>query len=139
MKTLSHVGNQLKMCAVLDAYVKQNHAGRVMQQVVLENSVDEAISLLNGGTISVMNFGQVNYYDINNVKEWISDRDINIEKVLGIRTFWALQQNNEMKYDSIWQEKMLEIEMKVSDINDYINISFFNHLLLKKSSETLRK
>jgi len=114
--------------------VKQNHAGRIMQQVVLENSVDEAISLLNGGTINVMNFGQVNYYDMNNVKEWIGDRYVNIEKVLGIRTFWALQQNNEIKYDSIWQEKMLEIEMKVSDINDYINISFFNHVLLKKIS-----
>jgi S-adenosylmethionine-dependent methyltransferase len=114
--------------------VKQNHAGRIMQQVVLENSVDEAISLLNGGTINVMNFGQVNYYDMNNVKEWIGDRDVNIEKVLGIRTFWALQQNNEIKYDSIWQEKMLEIEMKVSDVNNYINISFFNHILLKKIS-----
>jgi S-adenosylmethionine-dependent methyltransferase len=114
--------------------IKQNHAGRVMQQVVLENSVDEAISLLNGGTINVMNFGQVNYYDMNDVKEWIGDIDVNIEKVLGIRTFWALQQNNEIKNDPIWQEKMLKIEMKVSDINDYIIISFFNHVLLKKIS-----
>jgi hypothetical protein len=39
---------------------------------------------------------------------------------------------NEIRYDPIWQEKMFEIEMKVSDINDYINISFYNHGLLKK-------
>jgi len=112
--------------------IKQNHAGRIMQQVVLENSVDEAISLLNGGTTNVMIFGQVNYYTMKDVKEWIGDMDVNIEKVLGIRTFWSLQQNNEIKNDPFWQEKMLEIEMKVSNINDYINISFFNHVLFKK-------
>jgi len=54
--------------------------------------------------------------------------------VLGIRTFWALHPNNEIRFDPIWQEKMFEIEMKVSDINDYINISFYNHVLLKKIS-----
>lgn len=126
-----------ELCRVLKpngiiSIVKQNHTGRVMQQVVHENSVDEAISLLDGGTTNVMIFGQVNYYDMKDVKEWIGDMDVNIEKVLGIRTFWSLQQNDEIKNDPIWQEKMLAIEMKVSNINDYINISFFNHVLLKK-------
>jgi len=103
-----------------------------MQKVVFENSVDEAMSLLDGGAINVMNFGQVSYYNINEIIEWIGDIDINIDKVLGIRTFWALQQNNEIKYDPIWQEKMFEVEMKVCDINEYVNISFYNHIFLKK-------
>ncbi len=114
--------------------VKHNHAGRIMQKVVFENNVDEAISLLNGGAANVMNFGQVNYYDMNDVIEWIGDLDVNIEKVLGIRTFFGLHPNNEIKYDPIWQEKMFEVEMKVSDIDDYINISFYNHILLRKLS-----
>jgi len=42
--------------------VKHNHAGRIMQKVVFENSVDEAISLLNGGACNAAYFGQVNYY-----------------------------------------------------------------------------
>ena len=129
----------IELCRVLKpngiiSIVKQNRAGRIMQQVIQENSVNEAISLLNGGITNVMIFGQVNYYDMKDVKEWIGDKNINIEKVLGIRTFWSLQQNNEIKNDPIWQEKILEIEMKVSNINDYINISFFNHVLLKKIS-----
>jgi len=45
-----------------------------------------------------------------------------------------LQQNNEIKYDPVWQEKMFEAEMKVSEIDDYINISFYNHILLRKLS-----
>lgn len=113
--------------------VKHNHTGRIMQKVVFENNVDEAISLLDGGAINVLNFGQVNYYDTNDMIEWIGDTGVNIEKVLGIRTFWGLQQNNDIKKELNWQDKMFEIEMKVSDIEDYKNISFFNHVLLRKS------
>ncbi|HCQ88576.1 MULTISPECIES: class I SAM-dependent methyltransferase [unclassified Clostridium] len=112
--------------------VKHNHTGRVIQKVVFENNIDEAISLLDGGEAKVMNFGQVDYYNINDVKEWIDDLDINIEKVLGVRTFFALQQNNEIKYNPMWQEKMFEVEMKVCDIDEYRNISFYNHILLRK-------
>ncbi len=103
-----------------------------MQKVVFENNIDEAIFLLDGGAINVINFGQVNYYNTKDIMEWAED--IAIEKVLGIRTFWALQQNNESKNDPNWQEKMFEIEMKVSDLDNFINISFFNHVLLRKHS-----
>ncbi|MBX4266755.1 class I SAM-dependent methyltransferase [Clostridium estertheticum] len=113
--------------------VKHNHTGRIMSKVIFENNKDEAIWLLNGGASNVANFGQVNYYNINDIREWIGELDINIEKVLGIRTFFALHPNNEIRYDPIWQEKMFEVEMMVSGIEDYINISFYNHVLLKKT------
>ncbi len=114
--------------------VKHNHVGRIMQKIVFENNADEAISLLDGEAAKVMNFGQVHYYNINDVREWIGDLDVNIEKILGVRTFFALQQNNEIKYEPMWQEKMFEVEMKVCDIDEYINISFYNHILLRKLS-----
>lgn len=112
--------------------VKHNHSGKIMEKVVYENNVDEALYLLNGGTVSVPEFGQVNYYDINDIIEWVSDMNITIEKVLGAKTFWALQQNHELKNQPDWEEKMFEIEMKVCNISEYINISYFNHVLLKK-------
>ena len=46
----------------------------------------------------------------------------------------ALHSNNEIRYDPIWQEKMFELEMKASDMEEYINISFYNHVFLKKLS-----
>jgi S-adenosylmethionine-dependent methyltransferase len=114
--------------------VKHNHSGRIMQKAVFENNIDEAIALLEGEAAKAMNFGQVNYYDINDVIGWIGDLDINIERVLGIRTFLALHSNNEVRYDQTWQEKMFNLEMKVCDIEEYINISFYNHILLRKLS-----
>lgn len=115
--------------------VKHNHIGRIMQKVVFENNVDEALELINGGDMNVMNFGKVHYFDINDVRNWISDLNIDIEEIYGIRTFWALQQNNEIKHELNWQNKMFQIEMKVSTIEEYTKISFFNHLLLRKTEE----
>lgn len=114
--------------------VKHNHNGRIMQKVAFENNIDQAISLLDGGENSAAYFGQINYYNMNDIIDYGCDIDVNIEKVLGIRTFYALHASNEIRHDPIWQEKMFELEMKVSDIDDYKNISFFNHVLLRKHS-----
>ncbi|MGY0371994.1 class I SAM-dependent methyltransferase [Clostridium sp. JNZ J1-5] len=114
--------------------IKHNYTGRIMSKVIFENNMDEALLLLNGEVSNAAYFGQINYYDMNDIREWIGDLDVNIEKILGVRTFSALHPNNEFKYDQIWQEKMFELEMKVSNIKDYINISFYNHVLLKKIS-----
>ena len=40
-----------------------------------------------------------------------------IRKTLGMRTFWDLQQNQEIHKDADWQEKMVEIELRVSDMD----------------------
>lgn len=34
--------------------------------------------------------------------------------------------------DTDWQEKMVEIEMRVSDMDGYKDIAFFHHLMLEK-------
>lgn len=110
--------------------VKHNHAGRVMQKVVFENNIDEAISILEGGEASTQSFGTISYYDDEAIIEW--NDSFHLEEVLGVRTFWGLQQNNEPKKESNWQEKMLEVEMKVSKMKEYRNIAFFHHLLMRK-------
>ena len=110
--------------------VKHNHSGKIMHQVVRENNIDQAISLLNGGTINIMNFGEINYYDIDEMLQWAED--VEVEKISGIRTFWDLQQNDDNKFEPNWPEKMLEIELKVSNIDEFIKISYFNHVLLRK-------
>lgn len=112
--------------------IKHNHAGRIMSKAIFENNLDEAILLLNGGASDAAYFGQINYYSINDIRDWIGNFEVDIEKVLGIRTFLALHPNNEIRYDPVWQEKMFEIEMKVSDMDEYKNVAFYNHVLLRK-------
>ena len=34
----------------------------------------------------------------------------------------------------VWQQKMVDVEMRVAEIKEYQEIAFFRHLLLKKQT-----
>lgn len=55
-----------------------------------------------------------------------------ITKALGMRSFWDMQQNQEIHKNADWQDKMVEIEMRVSDMGGYKDIAFFHHLMIEK-------
>lgn len=50
----------------------------------------------------------------------------------GICTFWDLQQNQEKHDTEEWQNMMMQLEMRVSQIDEYRKIAFFHHLLFTK-------
>ena len=37
-----------------------------------------------------------------------------------------------MHKDADWQNKMVEIEMRVSDMDEYKDIAFFHHFMIEK-------
>lgn len=115
--------------------LKHNRAGRVMQMVVLLNNFEHADELLEGGNGQSQYFGAIHYYEASDLIKW-SD-SFKIEKILGMRTFWDLQQNQNIQKDSAWQEKMLEIERKVSDLEEYKAVAFFHHVILQKVQSRL--
>lgn len=110
--------------------VKHNRPGRVMQMVVLLNDFDSAHSLLDGKDGTASQYGTIRYYDDSEVLAWC--HDFCISKMYGIRTFWDLQQNQEIHKDAAWQQKMVDVEMRVAEIKEYQEIAFFHHLLLTK-------
>ena len=110
--------------------IKHNRAGRVMQMAVLLNDFEHANELLAGENGQSQNFGIINYYENIDLVKW-SDK-LKIQKIYGMRTFWDLQQNQEIQSSEIWQKQMLEIENKVSEIDAYRNIAFFHHIILRK-------
>ena len=110
--------------------VKHNRFGRVMQMVVLMNNFDTASKILDGENSSSANFGVINYYDDNEIIDWCNG--FSLANIYGIRTFWDLQQNQEIQKTSEWQQKMIDIEMRVSQIDEFRNIAFFHHLIFNK-------
>lgn len=110
--------------------VKHNRAGRVMQMVVLLNDFDHAHSLLDGNDGTASKYGVIRYYEDADIEKWCPN--LKITKTQGIRTFWDMQQNQEIQEDAAWQDKMIEIEMRVSDMEEYKAIAFFHHLTLEK-------
>lgn len=110
--------------------LKHNKAGRVMQMVVLLNNFEHANELLEGKDGHAQQFGAINYYQDTEVLKW-SDK-FKIERILGMRTFWGLQQNQDIQKDKTWQEQMLQMELKVSELEEYKAIASFHHVILRK-------
>lgn len=110
--------------------VKHNRAGRVMQMAVLLDDFEKANEILDGKDSTASKFGTIRYYEDKDITKW--EPQITVSDILGIRTFWNLQQNQQKHGDEAWQEKMLQLELRVSQMREYKNIAFFHHLLLKK-------
>lgn len=110
--------------------VKHNRNGRVMQMVVLLNNFDEANNLLEGNNSNAQQFGMINYYYDSDITKW--SNELVLQQTYGLRTFWDLQQNQEIQKNEEWQKKMIDIELKVSQNLDFQKIAFFYHLIFEK-------
>lgn len=109
---------------------KHNRAGRVMQMAVLLDDMEKAHALLDGKNSAASKFGEIRYYEDKMISEW--NPGLKLVECYGIRTFWDLQQNQEKHNLEEWQDKMMQLEMRVSQIEEYRNIAFFHHLLFTK-------
>lgn len=110
--------------------VKHNRFGRVMQMVVLLNDFDRGNEILDGGNSTSANFGAINYYNDSDIIKWCEG--FSLKNTYGIRTFFDLQQNQDIQKTPDWQEKMIDIEMRVSQIDEFRDIAFFHHLMFEK-------
>lgn len=110
--------------------VKHNRYGRVMQMVVLLNNFEHANELLDGECGYAQDFGKISYYSDDDITKWAEI--FSIRETHGIRTFWDLQQNQDIQKEQQWQENMLLIEEKVSDMKEFYSISSFHHVIYIK-------
>ena len=100
--------------------LKHNRAGRVMQMAVLLNNFQHANDLLDGKDSMAFKYGSIRYYNDDDLVKWAPE--LKIKKILGMRTFFDLQQNQEIHKDEAWQIKMMEMEQRVSDIDEFRNV-----------------
>lgn len=111
--------------------LKHNRAGRVMQMAVLLNNFQHANDLLDGKDSMAFKYGSIRYYNDDDLVKWAPE--LKIKKILGMRTFFDLQQNQEIHKDEAWQIKMMEMEQRVSNIDEFRNVAFFHHVILMKA------
>lgn len=110
--------------------VKHNRAGRVMQMAVLLDDFEKAHDLLDGKDSAASKFGAIRYYEDASVNDWAPA--FKLVESFGIRTFWDLQQKQEKHGLDEWQDKMVELELRVSQMEEFRAIAFFHHLLFVK-------
>ncbi len=110
--------------------LKHNRAGRVMQMAVLLDDIRKANDLLDGKDGVSSQFGAIRYYEDEQIAKW--NKRLKLLEVFGIRVFWHLQQNQEKHGTEEWQTQMMQLEMRVSKIEEYRKIALFHHLFFTK-------
>lgn len=110
--------------------VKHNRAGRVMQMAVLLDDMKKANDILDGKDGMSSQFGTIRYYEDEQIVRW--NNRLKLIDEFGIRTFWHLQQNQEKHGTEEWQKQMMQLEMRVSKIEEYKKIALLHHLFFIK-------
>lgn len=110
--------------------IKHNRAGRVMQMAVLLDDIYKANDLLDGKDGMSSQFGAIRYYEDEQIAKW--NKGLKLIDTFGIRVFWHLQQNQEKHEMEEWQKQMIQLEMRVSEIEEYRKIALFHHLIFIK-------
>ena len=98
-------------------------------RIATTNKIDDVLCLLNGGYVA-NDFGRVDLYDSEDLQKW--GNCLEIIKIQAVNTFNGLLHCDDTKYDPKWEDKMLEIEQRVADLDSYKSISLFHHVLLRK-------
>jgi ubiquinone/menaquinone biosynthesis C-methylase UbiE len=113
--------------------IRHNRAGKIFQTAVFQNNPEKAIVMLDPQTNDASNYLGTQYlYSNSYIIELVGRYGGKVERVLGMRAFWALGQNNSVKYTDNWYENMLALERRVADMDEYRQVAFYNHLFIRK-------
>ena len=113
--------------------VKHNLPGKVMFSAVLADDPKAALELLDPDHTQDSLFGNRNMYSNESLASRLGD-EMALAETFGIRAFFGLSSNNEIKYTEEWYNAMLELETKAAAMDEYRKIAFFHHLIFQKKS-----
>ncbi|MBR1440714.1 MAG: class I SAM-dependent methyltransferase [Lachnospiraceae bacterium] len=111
--------------------VKHNDLGRVVFYAVLNDDPKAALELLDKEEDEGSIFGSRKVYTGDTILSAFSGK-MSLADSYGIRTFYGLSSNNEIKFTEEWYHSMLELEMRAGSMEEYKNIAFFHHLIFRK-------
>lgn len=114
--------------------VKHNLPGRILASAVFSDDPGAALRLLDSGDNADTMFGSRDTYSSEYLLTQCKQMGLSMEKRLGIRTFFALSSNNDVKFSKEWYDNMLELEMKTCHLGLYKDIAFFHHLIFRKEN-----
>lgn len=112
--------------------VKHNLMGKIVACAVFSDNPNAALNLLEIGDDENSMFGQRDTYDNEYLIELGLKYGLSVENIFGVRTFFALSQNNNIKFTNEWYDPMLALEMKTCNSHEYNSFSFYHHLIFKK-------
>jgi len=112
--------------------MKHNRMGRIFHTAVFKSDPKKAIALLDEQANDQSNYLGTQYlYSNDDLIKMIAPYGGTIDNIYGMRTFYALGQND-AKYDAQWYQSMLALEQQVSTMDAFKHVAFMNHVLVTK-------
>ena len=122
----------LKPSGVL-SIVKHNRVGRIFGTAVFKNDPKKALALLDSNANDKNDYLGTQYLYSNEYIASLAEKyNGKVQEVLGMRTFYALGQDNSVKYTDEWYQNMLTLEHAVARVDEYRNAAFFSHMIIRK-------
>lgn len=112
--------------------VKHNLFGRVLAYATFSDAPADALALLQSGDGGESAFGKRGTYDNAFLDVFATQNALTRGNFFGIRAFFALSTNSEVKYNETWYNDMLALELHTDEIDAFRNIAFFHHLVYQK-------
>ena len=116
----------LKPSGIL-SIVKHNRVGRVWGTAVFKNDPKKALVLLDeNANDNHIYLGTQYIYSNDYISALAEENGGKVKAIYGMRAFYALGQDNSVKYTAEWYVNMLALENAVASIDDYKNAAFHN-------------
>ncbi len=125
-----------ELCRVLKkdgfiSVVRHNRYGRLIQAIVCDYDLGEAKNLIEGGYSYSSAFGDIKYYE-NDELISLAQGKLRVEREFGVRALASLH-GEERTSSKTWLKEMTEIERELLKQKEFIDISYFKHIILKKA------
>jgi len=116
--------------------VKHNLFGRIMAAAVFDEDPKKAMALYDDvRSDQSSTFGDRYLYSNDDLLTWANKNKLTAKAKYGVRAFFALTQNNEIKSCDDWYKNMLSLEYKMGNIDEFKKIAFLNHFIFGKEYE----
>ncbi|MDN6718596.1 MAG: SAM-dependent methyltransferase, partial [Lactococcus lactis] len=83
------------------------------------------------------NHGDILVYDDDWLTDFVANYKLKLQEKFGIRHFYGISQNAEIKETDNWYQPMLKLEQKVAKDQTLYPVARLHHLIFKKTKENL--
>ena len=105
--------------------MKHNRVGRVFKTEVLENDPKKALFLLDSDANNKNDYLGTKYiYSNEYISELVEKYNGKVNEIFGMRAFYALGQDNPVRYNDEWYQNMLTLENAVVSVDEYKTLHF---------------
>ncbi len=113
--------------------IAHNRPGKVAAAAVFQADPGKAAGLLAGDTAYSLSFGEISDLAPQDVEALCASCGLRVEQYMGVRMFFGLVQNNEVKFDPAWQKAALALELQAAKLDPYRQMAFYRHYHIRQA------